>query len=282
MLTQLTTATLFAALLVTPVFAQSSSTADQTRMQKQGMQTNQAQAADKSKSDKKQASHAGDQSKARNDHAGKSATAHDGMNRQGMDHQGMGHGMMKQGGMAQNDHKMMQGQMNAAQVQKMTEGWPEPSRKAIQAMSEKYGPPAAVTADMVLWNEAGPWKRTAVYREAVPHQFPMPHMDVLQQWTDYKAPPSKYDELAMFDGSVVLARTAGEISARCDKEPANILALNLADEVASGKRSVEEARKMYGEQIKALMEGKPAPYTEKLMFTTAGDTQAPDKALAGM
>lgn len=171
---------------------------------------------------------------------------------------------------------------NAARIEKMTEGWPEPSRKAIQVTSEKYGPPAALTPELVLWNRAGPWKRTVVYREAVPPRFPMPHVDVLQQGTDHQAPPEKYDDLAMYDGSVVLARTVGEIPARCDKEAANFLALNLAHEVATGKRSVEEAGKVYGGQVKAMMDGKPAPYTEKLMLPTGGDTRSPDGALPGM
>jgi hypothetical protein len=49
-----------------------------------------------------------------------------------------------------------------------------------------------------------------------------------QQFIDYKADPGLYDELAKYDGSVVLERTSGEISARCGKEDANFLTLNLA------------------------------------------------------
>ncbi len=65
-----------------------------------------------------------------------------------------------------------------------------------------------------------------------------------------------YDDLAMYDGSVVLERTSGEISARCDKEGANFLALNLAHDIVTGKRSVQDARKMYGEQAIAMMAGR--------------------------
>lgn len=178
--------------------------------------------------------------------------------------------------------KMKQGQMNPAQVQKMVQGWPKASREAIVYLTEKYGSPAAVTADMAVWGKAGPWKRSAVYRIEVPHQFPMTHTDVMQQWLDYKAPLSKYDELAMFDGSVVLERTSGEMSARCDKEGANFLAVNLANEVATGKRSVEDARKKYGEQIMAMKAKRSAPYTEKVMFNTSGVTMDPDRPLPGL
>lgn len=182
----------------------------------------------------------------------------------------------------QSSGKMVQGRTNAAQMDKLTQGWPAASREAIKFMTDKYGPPAAVTSDVAIWGKAGIWKRTLVFRTEVPHRFPKPHTDVMQQWIDYKAPSSMYDELAMYDGSVVLERTSGEISARCDKEAANFLALNLADEIVKGKATVEQARKKYGEQIKAMMAKKPAPMTEKLLFTVAGNTRDQDKPLPGM
>ncbi len=162
--------------------------------------------------------------------------------------------------------QMGMGRMNKAQVMKMTTSWPVASREAIAFMTKKYGGPAAVTADMAIWGRTGPWKRTVVYRVEFPHEFPAHHTDVMQQWVDYKAQPGMYDELAMYDGSVVLERTSGEMSARCDKEGANFLALNLADEIAHGKRSIEDARMMYGQQIMAMKAMQSAPYTEKLMF----------------
>lgn len=73
----------------------------------------------------------------------------------------------------------------------------------------------------------------------------------------------KFDELAEYDGSVVVERTKGEIAARCDKEEANFLALNLANEIATGKRSVEDARKFYAEAIRAM---KHAEYMKGFLF----------------
>ena len=153
-----------------------------------------------------------------------------------------------------------------------TDGWPKASQDAIADMTKKYGPPAAVTADAAIWGKAGPWKRTIVFREEYPHDFPMAHTDVMQQWLDYKAAPDKYDELAMYDGSVVLERTSGEMSARCDKEAANFLALNLAHDIVTGKRTVADARSFYGEQIMAMKAMQPAPYTEKLLFSAMSHT----------
>ena len=43
--------------------------------------------------------------------------------------------------------------------------------------------------------------------------------------------------MEMNDGSVSVHRTVGEISAKCDFEGANFLALNLANDVITGKYS---------------------------------------------
>ncbi len=170
------------------------------------------------------------------------------------------------------------GRMNKAQVMKMTGTWPKASQDAIAFMTNKYGAPAAMTDDMVIWGHTGPWKRTIVYKVEHPHEFPGHHTDVMQQWIDYKVSPSMHDKLAMYDGSVVVERTSGEISARCDKEGANFLALNLADEIVNGKRSVEDARTMYGEQVMLMKAMKPAPYMAKLLFHTMMGTEDPDHA----
>ncbi len=172
--------------------------------------------------------------------------------------------------------------MDSMRMEKMMRGWPKASREAVMFMTTKYGAPAAVTSTMAVWGNTGPWKRTIVYSTEFKHDFPGPHTDVMQQFIDYKAPASMYDELAEYDGSVVLERTTGEMSARCDKEAANFLALNLADDLVTGKRSVQDARKMYGEQIMAMKAGMSAPYTEKLMFSPKRNTSDADQALPMM
>jgi hypothetical protein len=93
----------------------------------------------------------------------------------------------------------------------------------------------------------------------------------------YNVPSDKFDELAAYDGSVIAERTRGELAARCDKEGANILALNLANDIITGKRSVEDARKTYGEQMVAFASGKPAPLVEKLTFQPQPNAGFSDK-----
>ena len=175
--------------------------------------------------------------------------------------------------------KMMDGmKMTPEHMQTMMNGWAQASKDAAKFMTDKYGAPASMTAEMATWGKTGPWKRTIVYGKEYVHEFPAHHTDVMQQWIDYKAPPKSYSMLAAYDGSVVLERTSGEMSARCDKEAANFLALNLADEIVRGKRTVRDARRMYGDQIMAMKAGKSAPYTERLMFTMMTNTSDPDKA----
>ncbi|HZA99332.1 MAG TPA: hypothetical protein VE399_11170 [Gemmatimonadales bacterium] len=184
--------------------------------------------------------------------------------------------------LAQTGPAQAQARPDQMSMQEMMSGWPKASKEAATFMKQKYGPPSAMSKDMMVWGKAGPWKRTIVYAREYPHEFPMHHTDVMQQFIDYKASADTYDELARYDGSVVVERTSGEISARCDKEGANFLALNLAHDIVTGKRSVQEARKMYGEQIMAMKAGKSAPYTEKLLFQVPErGTGDPDQPVMG-
>lgn len=149
------------------------------------------------------------------------------------------------------------------------DNWPETAQKAAKAMMEKYGEPTESTPTMLVWENTGPFKRTIVYKEEIDHDFPMPHKDVLEQFVDYEVPADKFDELANYDGSVIVERTRGEMSARCDKEGANILALNLADDIIKDKRSVEEARQHYADAIMQVLKGEKPPYFQSLQFDAA-------------
>jgi hypothetical protein len=123
--------------------------------------------------------------------------------------------------------------------------WPAKPREVAETTIAKYGQPDEVTASMLIWHQNGPWKRTVVHREEVAHDFPKPHTDIVEQFIDYQVPTDKVDDIVAYDGSVVVKRTEGELSARCDNEAMNFLALNLAVEIASGKKDVAEARAAY-------------------------------------
>lgn len=156
--------------------------------------------------------------------------------------------------------------IDPASVNMVIEQWPSIPQKAATKMIERYGAPNEATPTRLIWFHNGPWKRTIIYRDEVPHNFPKPHTDVLEQFIDYRVPPEKHGEVVAFDGSVIPERTKGEVSARCDMEEMNFLALNLMHDIVTGSRTVEEARKFYAETATAFMMSRAAPYTEQLLF----------------
>jgi hypothetical protein len=159
------------------------------------------------------------------------------------------------------------------------QSWPEASRIAANDMISKYGKPNEVTSHKLIWHNNGPWKRTVIYDKETKHSFPVEHTDVMEQTIDYKVAASSLDELAEYDGSVTARRTDGELSAKCDKEGANFLAINLANDIITGKKTVAEARSFYATAIKefALM-NKMSPYMQSFQFSVAkGGTGDADK-----
>ena len=170
--------------------------------------------------------------------------------------------------------------MGPDQADQIIQDWPETAKMAAEAMIEKYGMPGEATPSLLIWYNNGPWKRTIVYKEEIDHDFPMPHKDVLEQVINYEVPPEKFDELAQYDGSVIVERTKGEISARCDKEGANFLALTLANDIVQGPKSVEEARQAYGENMMQMMQGNPPESVQKLTFNVPeGNVGDSDEAI---
>ncbi len=155
-------------------------------------------------------------------------------------------------------------------VRMIIENWPAMSKKSANQTIDQYGPPNEAVSSRLIWYNNGPWKRTIVYRDEVPHNFPQPHSDVIENFIDYKVPPELFSELARFDGSVIVERTKGEVSARCDMEAANILALNMMHQIVTGRLTAEKAREVYTEQTAAYVLSRPAPYAEKLQFQLPG------------
>ena len=148
-------------------------------------------------------------------------------------------------------------------------GWSDASKMAVMMMKKQYGEPNEKTATMMMWHNTGQWAHTVVYAKEFKHEFPMPHTDVMEQWINYNVPPAKFTELAMYDGSVTCNRTNGTISARCDKEGANFLAINLANDIIKGKKDVKSARDFYATSVKEFINGGKPAYMQKLQFDVA-------------
>lgn len=158
--------------------------------------------------------------------------------------------------------------------------WKEKPREVAMEIISKYGLPQEALLTRLIWYKNGPWKRTVIYRKTVPHYFPTPHEDMLEQFINYKVPVHLFDNIAGYDGSVYLDRTRGEASAKCDKEEMNFLALNLVHDIVQGERSLEDARLFYAKTAKAYIENDvTSPYIEGLLFPKQTNTADPDKSL---
>lgn len=158
--------------------------------------------------------------------------------------------------------------------------WPDAPKKVGHTLLEQYGPPNEATPTKLFWYRVGPWARMELTADEVLHNFPTSHTDFLSQFVDYPIPADRAADLARFDGSTIVDRTAGQIGSRCDHEAYNTLTINLAVEIMEGRRTVEDARHLYGETASAFVLGRDAPYAEGLLFDPpAGDTADPDESI---
>ncbi|WP_237167709.1 hypothetical protein [Paenibacillus yonginensis] len=155
--------------------------------------------------------------------------------------------------------------------------WPEEQKNTVHLFIRKYGMPQDFSWTKITWYNNGPWKRTVVHLQTVPHNTPTPHLDYLEQTIDYKVPVQFYDDLARFDGSLYPDRTAGEATAKCDLEAANFMALNLMHDMVTGRRTAEDARQAAVEIEKGFrLKGQYSPYATGFLFPRQSQTADPD------
>jgi hypothetical protein len=146
--------------------------------------------------------------------------------------------------------------------------WPENTKAAAQSLFDKYGEPDGVTDERISWSNKEPWSRVSVMREGVTDNFPTTHQNFVENTIHYKVPREKAGEILKFDPALVVDRKAGTLSARSNSEQANILALNLADDIIRGKRNVDDARSYMRNSLRLQQSGKSSEYTDHLRFST--------------
>jgi len=163
-------------------------------------------------------------------------------------------------------------------VEDILSEWPDDPTQVANTVIDEYGAPDEATTTRLIWLENDPWKYSILYRDGVTHEFPAEHTDYLEQAIDYRVSPDRYDELGRFDGGVTVRRTRGELSAECHGEPANFLALNLAHDILTDEKSVEEARQAYTEIFARKEAGGQPDYIQDLQFDLPeGDQRDPDE-----
>lgn len=164
----------------------------------------------------------------------------------------------------------------------VTAHWPRQMQSLVESLLVKYGTPAEVAENQVIWTDNGPWKRTVVrYDPGADGRVGVAVKEVLEQWIEYpvtgakvrgkQRPPSKpvrFSELVLPDQCRVAHRD-NALVARCDNEASNFAAINLAHEIVVGKRKVQDAGRAYERAMIDSLEGKTSPYTERAQFLPA-------------
>lgn len=143
-------------------------------------------------------------------------------------------------------------------VEAHIEAWFETPRALAQVMTQRYGPPNVLGPGTVTWYERGPWKRIVIHGDSPD--------SCLEQVVSYWVPPEAGASLREFGHGVQFDYAAEELSARSNEESINFLALNLANQIASGLKEAKEARELYARTAALAAAGKSSPYLEKLMF----------------
>jgi hypothetical protein len=144
--------------------------------------------------------------------------------------------------------------------------WPRIARAAALIMISEYGEPEQFGPDALVWNNNGPWQETAVYREPKMHRAVMRDKDYLKQTVSCVVPSGKTSRLKSFDRRIDVDTNKNELSAQTESESTNRLALNLAMEIITGKRSAAGARAFYIKTEELAQSGKGSPYLERLLF----------------
>lgn len=143
-------------------------------------------------------------------------------------------------------------------IESHTASWSRRPRAMVDLMIERYGLPNALRPGAAVWHGRGPWKRIVVHGDS-PDTY-------LEQVISYWAPPEAARGLEEFGHGLAFDPAREELSVKSGNEELNFLALNLADRVAGGKNTPEEARRIFKKTATLAASGKSDPMTEGLLF----------------
>lgn len=146
--------------------------------------------------------------------------------------------------------------------------WPIVSRLTAGFLIEKYGAPNEVSAGEMTWVDNAPWKRTTVRKEGLLRSAPR---RIVHQSVGYDVPRGKVAALEAMDMGLKADRGRKELTVAGESEEANFLALNLANDVITGRLDVQDAKDAFERTLALSMAGKSSPYTEGLGFKPLAD-----------
>jgi hypothetical protein len=148
----------------------------------------------------------------------------------------------------------------------MIRAWPAGARATARAMIAEYGQPDRSTGRELRWTGNGPWAKTIVHRRAWSRFNKERTGDYLEQTVAYRVPETRVDELRRFDDRLEINGRSGQMSAWSSSEALNVLLLNLAHEIVSGRRNARSARSFVEKAVEFSKAGKSSVYMERLLF----------------
>jgi len=154
----------------------------------------------------------------------------------------------------------------ASAAESVISHWREGPRATARQMIAEYGPPGKATWRALRWTGAGPWAKIIAHRDAWPRIAGARKHDWLEQTVSFRVPVKAEDELHRFDERIEINASAGQLTSLSPDEPTNILLLNLAQEIATGKRDVRSAREFAARTEALARAGKSSVYRERLLF----------------
>ena len=135
--------------------------------------------------------------------------------------------------------------------------WPPLAQLQARVMVDKFGPPQESSVVKLQWNGPTPWTRIVVTDHP---------RTPLEQVVSYRVPASKLAALAAFHHGLQVHADEETLAARGDSEESNRLALNLANDIVTGKMTPAQADSFFTKEIQLAEAGKASPYTERLLF----------------
>jgi hypothetical protein len=145
--------------------------------------------------------------------------------------------------------------------------WSVTPRITAQQIRSKYGEPSEGSMQMLAWENKEPWKRIEVRNEEVEHKFPKKHTECATFTLEHSFSPDKLKDLSELNGSILVDKTKGQIHVRAKDEQTAITEINIANNVAQGMLSLEEAKQLAAQEIQKVEQALPSQYSQKLMFS---------------
>jgi hypothetical protein len=154
-----------------------------------------------------------------------------------------------------------------SQARATAANWYTYSELVALKLMDEYGPPDQVQSDRLVWHNAGPWAKIAVWDEEDFDYSGVLGPDNLEETLSFSVPPERLKDLEAFSDKLAISADGQELSVRGNSEELNYLTLNLAHEIAQGTKDPAEARLLYGRICQLSQAGKSSPYMQGLRFS---------------